>query len=397
MKASYGVSRSSDTHGATRAAIDDCLRKLAEKPFAAIAFVGADHAPSAVAAALRERLPGVATIGCSTDGEITSDGLSVDSVSVMVLGSARMTARASAIAPLSGGSHDAGRALAAQLESPRARALILLPDGLTGNGSAIIRGAQSVLGSDFVIAGGTAGDRGRFVKTWQICNGEPMQDALVGMMLESDTPLELGHGVMAGWRPLGIGKKVTRAEGNTVYEIEGQTALSVYSGFLGDKASQLPAIGVEYPFALVDDSGRVDERGISAGEEYILLRAPMSVNHESGAVTFAAEIPQGATIKMTRGKSDDIIAAAREAATRAQARLSGPPDAVLFFSCMARKLVLGRRTDREIVAAQEVFGPTVPMIGFYTYGEIANCGQTRPMCRFHNETATFLAVRETPG
>lgn len=139
------------------------------------------------------------------------------------------------------------------------------------------------------------------------------------------------------------------------------------------------------------------ERGIAAGEEYILLRAPIGVNRDSGAVTFAAEIPQGATIKMTRGKTDDIIAAAREAASRAQARLSGKPEVVLFFSCMARKLVLGRRTDREIFAAQEVFGPSVPMVGFYTYGEIANCGQSHPTCRFHNETATFLAMREGSG
>ena len=136
------------------------------------------------------------------------------------------------------------------------------------------------------------------------------------------------------------------------------------------------------------------ERGIRDGEEYILLRAPMTVNHATGAIGFAAEIPQGAKIKMTRAKTEEVIAAAGEAAKRALKRMSGAPDVVFFFSCMARKVVLGRRTDREIKAAQDVFGPAVPMVGFYTYGEIANCGETRPMCRFHNETATFLAIRE---
>ena len=75
--------------------------------------------------------------------------------------------------------------------------------------------------------------------------------------------------------------------------------------------------------------------------------------------------------------------------------MSGPPDVALFFSCMARKVVLGRRTNREIEVAQEVFGRQVPMVGFYTYGEIANCGEKAPSCRFHNETATFLVMRET--
>jgi hypothetical protein len=200
---------------------------------------------------------------------------------------------------------------------------------------------------------------------------------------------------MSGWQPIGIAKEVTRAEGNVVYTIEGDSALDVYSTFLGDKASQLPAIGVEYPFALVDESGLVDERGLKEGEEYILLRAPMQVDRTTGAVSFAAEIPQGAKVKMTRAKSEEVITASREAASRAVKGLSGAPELVFFFSCMARKVVLGRRTDREIKAAQEVFGSDVPLVGFYTYGEIANCGSKRPMCRFHNETATFLALRET--
>ena len=57
-------------------------------------------------------------------------------------------------------------------------------------------------------------------------------------------------------------------------------------------------------------------------------------------------------------------------------------------------MVLGRRTENEIDVARQVFGQDVPTVGFYTYGEIGNCGDINPMCRFHNETATFLALRE---
>ena len=183
-------------------------------------------------------------------------------------------------------------------------------------------------------------------------------------MLESEKPIEVGYGVMSGWKPMGIAKEVTKAEGNVVHKIEGESALDVYSSYLGDKASQLPAIGVEYPFGLVDESGMV---GVTTktGEPYILLRAPMAVDRASGAVSFAAEIPQGAKIKMTRAKTDDIISAAREAAARAARMLSGPAEVVMFFSCMARKIVLGRRTNLEITAAQESFGAATPLIGFY--------------------------------
>jgi hypothetical protein len=396
MRAAHGLSRTAGTAEATKEALSAAAAALGngDPVIAAQVYFGADRDASLVARVVAEALPGVPFIGCSTDGEISGAGLSVDSVCVMLLASRNVKARTAAVAPLSKDSHEAGAELARRLQSKDDIALFLLPDGLTGNGSAIIRGAQSVLGQHFVIAGGTAGDRGRFSKTWQVCNGESHTDALVGMMLSSAAPVEVGYGVMSGWRPMGVAKTVTEAVDNTVFRIEGETALDVYSTFLGEKASQLPAIGVEYPFALVDESGLVDERGLREGEEYILLRAPMSVDREKGAVSFAAEIPQGAKIKMTRAKSDEIIDGSREAARRAVKGLAGKPDVVFFFSCMARKVVLGRRTNKEIEAAQEVFGTDVPLIGFYTYGEIANCGEKNPICRFHNETATFLALRE---
>jgi hypothetical protein len=394
VKAVYAVSDVSTAGDAARAALDSCFSQLAgAKPVAGLIFWGADYDPAEVAAACAATLRGVPHIGCTTSGEITSHGLSMDSVCVILFSSARVTARTSQM-PLSAGSLEVGRAVATSLRADNAKVLLLLPDGLTANGTAIIQGAQEVLGQEFVIAGGTAGDRGRFVKTYQLCDGELLSDAVPAMMLYTDGALETGFGVMSGWRTIGIGKTVTSAEGNVVYRIEDQTALDLYSTFLGDKAPQLPTIGYEYPFGLIDDSGKIEQPGIHSDEECILLRAPMSVDHEKGSVTFGGEIPEGAKIKMAMAKSADIIEGARVAAENAMNRMSGKPDAVLFFSCSARKLVLGRRTPREIKAAQAVFGADVPMVGFYAYGEIANCGTVAPKCRYHNETATFLALRE---
>jgi hypothetical protein len=397
MRGSYGVGKSSNTTSATKSALAQALEKGHQGPgrltFAMI-YWGSEHDPALIADAIKAEALDVPIIGCSTDGEITSEGLTVDSVSVILVYSERLRAKAHVVERLSRSSIESGAGLAGTLKADDARVLFLLPDGLTGNGSAVIHGCLDVLGPDFVIAGGTAGDRGKFEKTWQLCNDQVYTDALVGLMLYSDKPVELGFGVQSGWRPIGVAKQVTKADGNIVYRIEDESALAFYSRYLGEKADQLPAIGVEYPFGLIDESGRVDTRGIRDHEEYILLRAPMSVDREAGAVRFAAEIPEGARIKMTRAKSADIIEGSREAARRALRRLSGPPEMVFFFSCMARRVVLGRKTDQEIFAAQEVFGKDVPLAGFYTYGEIANCGDTAPVCRFHNETATFLAMRE---
>lgn len=394
MRAHYATSTATNTADAVRDTVGRCREALGAPPVAGMLFAGADHQPDVIAKIVGEMLPNTPLIGCSTDGEITSDGVSMDSVTLMLIASENVTAKAVAIDDLGSDSLEAGRRLAQATQGPHARVLVMLPDGLTGNGAALIRGAQEILGESFVIAGGTAGDRGRFKQTWQVAGGRAYSNAVAGLMFYSAAPLRVGQGMMSGWRPIGISKTVTKAAGNVVYTIDGQSALEVYQSYLGDKASQLPAIGVEYPFGMVDDAAKINVAGLREGEEYILLRAPMGVDAVTGAVTFAAEIPQGTKVKMTRAKSSDVVDGARQAARHTMADMPTKPEVVFFFSCMARKMVLGRRTKDEIVAAQEVFGPDVPMAGFYSYGEIANCGRERSMCRFHNETATFLALSE---
>ncbi len=97
------------------------------------------------------------------------------------------------------------------------------------------------------IAGGTAGDNGEFRNTWQFFGGDVLSDAIVAVGFSGD--FSIGTGVSSGWSPIGIAKKVTKACGNIVYELNGQPALEVYERFLGKHADQLPSVGVEYPLA----------------------------------------------------------------------------------------------------------------------------------------------------
>lgn len=66
-----------------------------------------------------------------------------------------------------------------------------------------------------------------------------------------------------------------------------------------------------------------------------------------------------------------------------------------MFSCVGRKLVLGRRTEEEVAAVQDVLGKHVPLIGFYTYGEIGPIDKTQKhlaVTRFHNETVVIWVL-----
>jgi hypothetical protein len=65
-----------------------------------------------------------------------------------------------------------------------------------------------------------------------------------------------------------------------------------------------------------------------------------------------------------------------------------PAKAVVAFDCIARRAALGESTDEEVDRIHDRTDGA-PVIGFYTYGEIA---RTRGMSGFHNQTLVVLAV-----
>jgi len=318
--------------------------------------------------------------GCTTDGEICGDELLAGAAVLGGVASDSVRFSVASTGGLDEDSEKAGRRLAAKL--PRDTAYVqLFSDGLRGNGCALLRGMASVLGPEVPVSGGTAGDGGRFLETWQFAGREVLAGSAVAMGLSGD--FRVGTGVASGWSPVGIAKRVTRARGNVVYELNHQPALEVYERFLGRHADRLPSVGVEYPLGLVDPSGH---------GECLLLRATMSVNRSEGSIAFSGEVPEGSMVRLTCGDHASVLKAARRAARQALDRLEGRPPVMAFvYSCMARKIVLGRRTREEILAIGEELGASIPMLGFYTYGEYSplECGSAN---RLHNETATVAVL-----
>ena len=322
-------------------------------------------------------------IGCTTDGEISSAGFSTGSAVLGGIATDQIDFHVAAVEGLRRDSQKAGCELGKLLPAD-VRHVQIFTDGLTGNGCAILRGLTSALGKSIPISGGTAGDAGRFRRTWQFIGTRVLTDAAVAVGFSGD--FSIGTGVRSGWSPIGIAKKVTRASGNVVFELNGQPALEVYERFLGKHADKLPGVGVEYPFGLVDRSGDVGD------PDYHLLRATMSVNREEGSITFAGEIPEGALVRLTCGDYSSVLEAAEKAARVAQEGLQGGCSAMVFFySCMARKIVLGRRAKEEIDRIRSVFGSDLPVVGFYTFGEYCRVACDGPSL-FHNETATVSVI-----
>ncbi len=384
------VSTRRDAFDAGREAARAALANLSGKPHMIWAFGGIRYDQQKLLDGIASVAPGVPLIGCTTDGEISTAGLSVNSVAVMALACDHIGFHTAHVEHLSRDAHAAGVALGEKFQGFNCRYIQIFSDGLNSNADKIIQGIKARLGDEIKIAGGTAGDGGDFKRTYQYAGDRVLTDSIVGVAFEGD--FSFGTSVGCGWFPVGISKKVTKAVANVVYELDGQSALQAYEKFLGKHAEHLPAVGVEYPLGLLGPYGDVED------DSYFLCRATMGVDRQAGSIEFAGDVPEGAFVKMTIGNEADIIQAAGQAARTALEKLQGgdkavKPKAVFLFSCMARKIVLGSRTNEEILAVQKAVGADIPVIGFYTYGEYAPIGN-RDHSYFHNETATMTVIGE---
>ena len=226
------------------------------------------------------------------------------------------------------------------------------------------------------ISGGLAGDGSRFEHTWVDDGTGPKEGIITAVALYSDQ-LILGHGSQGGWESFGPTRKVTRSQDNILYELDGRPALELYREYLGDRVAELPASALLFPLALVDDL------------DNILTRTVLGVDEDEQSMTFAGDIPMGASARLMRTSMERLIDGAQAAAQELGAQPAGE-NLAIAVSCVGRRLVLGQRTDEELEAVLDEI-PTATLIGFYSYGEISPAAG---YCSLHNQTMTLTLLSE---
>jgi len=389
IKAGIGLSQHVDnSYAAGQEAVQASIQELGQAPDIIFLFASIKYNQQEVVQGARNVAPSSLLVGGSAAGEITSFSTVFDAVAAMAIASDQISFAAGVGEGVSHDSFAAG-AMAARkiLEVSREKPslFISLPDGMTGNGSAIVEGTQSVLGKDFSIIGGSLGDDYLFKQTWEYYQDQVLTDAAIGVGLSGT--FSYGFGIKHGWQPVGLPMKVTKATGTLLQEVDGKPALTIYQEYFGKEAAELirePLARMAYTYPL----GLVVE-----GSDELLIRDPIVAN-EKGEITMAAAIPQGTTIRLMIGDRDKAMAAAKDAAHTAIQQLEGKtPRLVLMFNCMARNKLLGIHCSEENQLVQEIIGKDVPMLGFYTYGEQGPLlGKKGTPAYFHNETMTLVVI-----
>ncbi|MCC6557740.1 MAG: FIST C-terminal domain-containing protein [Polyangiaceae bacterium] len=374
-----------DARTAGRQAAQELVLELGGPPDAVVLFASARYAQAEVLAGLSGELPASTRIvGCSSYAEINAEEALTGSVTAMGLALQGIDCEAFKVG---GGAESfaAGRELGAQVKAFGASLLLLFPDGLKMNGTRFLLGLQDVLGQGFPIIGGMAADLGDFSCTYEYFGRELITGGAVALALRG--PVELVTAARAGWSPVGARRTCTRVEGGkAILELDGKPALSLYKEYLGERADEMPAIGIEFPLGVV--GGVQGTQRLPEDEGVLLVRAVIGVDEGRKALLCVGDIPAGAEVSMTRAGKEDLIEAADAAASIACAAMPRPSVA-FFFDCMGRKLVLGARYKEELRNAVALLGD-IPKVGFYTYGELS---PVQGVTMYHDETFTLALLR----
>jgi hypothetical protein len=350
-----------------------------------VAFCSPSYDLAALAWQICTRSGGVPLIGCTTAGEIATNGPREGSVVVAALGGDGFVVETAVATGASKDLRAAGAHVARCLPTPDDhphRALLLLTDGLAGDQQEIIRGAYGVLGAAVPLVGGCAGDDLEMRGTFQLYGDEVLTDSVVAAGIASDAAI--GIGVRHGWQRVGKPMLVTRSDGNQVYTLDDRPALDVYleqCGAVGPECSNAGAfirLAMTHPLGL---SGHT-------GEE--LVRYIGGADFADRSLSCIAEVPQGGLVWIMGGDAESVLRATDAACGDSLAALEGDPPLGMFaFDCIGRRGVLGDEGIRAEVDRLAAHGAGAPVAGFYTYGEIA---RTRGMRGFHNQTLVVLSI-----
>jgi len=391
-KAGVGMSHHRNPQMAGREAVEKALKNGGiDKPDFVLMFATVGYNQQALVKAVREAAGGAPLCGCSGEGVIAENQADESnfSVAVMVISSDELWFRNGLTIGLKQDStqvgHSIGKAIQPEL-GPETLALFVFPDGLAVNFERLVTGLEEQLKLDRLLPllGGTAGENWQMTRTYQYCNDQVVSDGVAWALLSGRAKLAwaVNHGCVS----MGIEHKVTRAEGNVIYEIDGKPALEVLKDYLTDEEA------ADWGRAVVNLSLGFEAPAAMDGYDQYLIRYMPVKDDAIGSVTIPTDVVEGTSIWMTRRDYEKIVTGVERLANQIKGQLGdSQPKLVFQFDCAGRgRLIFRDQQKLELLKLlRQQIGPEVPWLGFYTYGEIGPVGGSN---YFHNYTAVVTAI-----
>lgn len=260
----------------------------------------------------------------------------------------------------------AGFALAESLEEAGIDSPLtfLFPDAFSFQHGPFFDGFESRRGFLSLVGGLASEDEGK-QKTWQWLGDQISFDAISGVAFGGNLEFEMG--ITQSCQPLGEPVQVTRAQGNVIFEIEGRPAYDIFLELI-----------TQFHF---EDSSEVFHRlflGLPLTSfqtdftrSRYLVRNIMGVNAKQGVLACASQVEEGDfvtfALRDSRKAKEDLVLTLEDLQERADGR---KPAFGFYFNCCARGTSLHGTPGEDTALIREYF-PSLPVTGFFSFGEIA--------------------------
>lgn len=318
---------------------------------------------------IMEMIPHAHIIGTTTAGEIMNGAVSglktVLSFSVFQ----HTNIRSTLILKSSETDYQLGQSIASQLNSDKAKAMILFATGQTINVTDMLSGIQSI-SPTLPVAGGNAGDNSSMQKALVFNNKNVTDCGVVGAVLESNR-LYVDRYWHLGWQPIGKEMTITKADNLRVYSIDNTPAYKAYQTYLGlDDISSFQN-AMEYPLV-------INRNGIT------MARTPM-YRYEDDSLGFLVDINEGEKVRFSYGHVGIILDKIEELCQKIKSK---PVEGIFIYSCSSRRGFLHDNSEIETAPLQKI----APAAGFFTYGEYFH---TNNKLQLLNGSMTVLVLSES--
>ena len=212
--------------------------------------------------------------------------------------------------------------------------------------------------TDALFVGGLTASRGHHS---QIIGTHLTEGGVSGILFSQD--VHVTSGLSQGCSPVGAVHKVTEARDNILITLDNRPALDVLMEDIGETSLgnlQRAAARIHIARAIPgDESG-----------DY-LVRNLTGVDPNRKLVVIGDRVQRGDRLMFVKRDGPEALKDLERMLNELSARISRPPRAALYHSCVARGPNLFGAHSREMGMVQQVLGSDVPVAGFFANGEIS--------------------------
>jgi hypothetical protein len=398
-KAGVGMSRHHNPNVAGREAAEQALKNAGIfKPDFVFMFASIGYDQHSLLRTVRETTRDAPLSGCSVEGTIAAEDADESNFSVVVtaISSEELQWSNGLATGLSADSRAVGQRVAQNVLpdlSPSTIGLFVFPDGISvtfdsffaANFDDFFAGLEGNLPSDRFLplwGGGAANDFDAGAPTYQYCDDEVVSDGVSYALLAGKA--QAGWAMSHSLIPIGGARRVTRSQGNVIYEIDGKPAVEVLKEYLPEQALAEDADWLPNSISL---ALYFRAPSYMKDEEYVVRGIP-AVKMADGSIIVQTEVQEGTSVWFSSRDKEKVANGLDRMARQIKEQIGGEkPKLVFQFDCATRGKLMFREHEKLqlLKRFRQSVGPDVLWAGFYAFGEIGPVEE-------HNNRNLYTAV-----